>query len=677
MIKDLAKPVMYLKGVGGSRSESYEKLDVRTVYDLLYHFPRGYIDFGDTVPIASAPVNETVTVKGRVVKKLPAGRVHKGLTVYKAVFTDDTGDLTIVIYNAGFMFAQLEEGREYYLVGKLSGNMIRKDINSPQIYPVGTDMVQPVYRLTEGITQKLLRQNMHSALEVFNEYIYEPVPKNIVRENGLCSLGYALENIHFPKDMHACEIARKRLIFDELLTLQLGMLLMKSRSRAKGGCVMKNADMSGYYGVLPFELTGSQRAAIEDCICDMQREYPMNRLIQGDVGSGKTAVAAGAAYFAYKNGCQTALMAPTEILAVQHYETLKGFLELGGAKVVLLTGSMTAKQKRLVKEGIESGEYSVIVGTHALVQKTTVFHKLGLVITDEQHRFGVEQRALLAEKGDGPHKLVMSATPIPRTLALMIYGDLDISVLRELPKGRQPVDTYAVAGTLRERAFGYVKKHLDEGRQGYIICPMIEESDSELQNVKGYAKSLSEGFFKDYRVGLLHGKMSGAQKEKVMGEFKLHNIDLLVATTVVEVGVDVPNAAVMLIENSDRYGLSQLHQLRGRVGRGEHRSSCVLITDNPTQEVKQRLKILSGTTDGFEISREDLKMRGPGDFFGSRQHGLPKLKIADMSNDLETLNTAQKCAKEILERDPELKSGENAGLREMADMLFEKNLSDN
>lgn len=678
MIKDLAKPIMYLKGVGESRSRNYEKLDVRTVYDLLYHFPRDYIDLNEAVPIAGAPVNETVVVRGRVVRKMPAGRVHRGLTVYKAVFTDDSADLTIVIYNAGYAFAQLEEGREYYLVGKLSGNMIRKDMNSPQIYPVtDADIVQPVYRLTEGITQKLLRQNMHTALEVFNEYIYEPIPKHIIKENGLCSLGFALENIHFPRDMHACMLAKKRLVFDELLTLRLGMMLMKNRSRSKGGCQMAERDMSGYYDALPFELTNSQRSAISDCVEDMQHEYPMNRLIQGDVGSGKTAVAAGAAYFAYLNDCQTALMAPTEILAVQHYETLKGFLEPVGAKVVLLTGSMTQKQKKLVKEGIENGEYSVVVGTHALVQKTTVFKRLGLVITDEQHRFGVEQRALLADKGDDPHKLVMSATPIPRTLALMIYGDLDISVLKELPKGRQPVDTYAVAGTLRERAYGFVKKHLDEGRQGYIICPMIEENDSELQDVKGYAKKLSEGFFKDYKVGLLHGRMSGSDKEKVMEEFKLHEIDLLVATTVVEVGVDVPNAAVMLIENSDRYGLSQLHQLRGRVGRGQYKSSCVLLTDNPTEEVKQRLKILSKTSDGFEISREDLKMRGPGDFFGSRQHGLPKLKIADMSQDIEVMNSAQKCAGEILADDPMLGKPENSGLRELADMLFEKVLSDN
>ena len=403
----------------------------------------------------------------------------------------------------------------------------------------------------------------------------------------------------------------------------------------------------------------------------------MNRLVQGDVGSGKTAVAAGAAYFVYENGCQSALMAPTEILAEQHYETLKGFLEPLGVKVALLTGSMTPKQKKLVKEGLENGEYAVAVGTHALVQQTTKFKKLALVITDEQHRFGVEQRAALASKGENPHKLVMSATPIPRTLALMIYGDLDISVLKELPKGRQPVETYAVTGKLRERAFNYVKKYLDEGRQGYIVCPMIEESDMDLQDVKTYAKKLSQGTFKDYTVGLLHGRMSGAQKEQVMNDFKEHKIDLLVSTTVVEVGVDVPNAAIMVIENADRFGLSQLHQLRGRVGRGKYKSSCILITDNVNEESVKRLKILGKTNDGFKISEEDLKLRGPGDFFGSRQHGLPALKIADMSQDMDILRKAQEAAQLIRNADPKLERTENIYLRELVDKLFDKTMSDN
>ncbi len=673
MLSELAKPVMYLSGVGPKKSELYEKLGVKTVYDLLYHFPRYYIDLNEPQAVRDAPLNEQVVLKGRVVRKLPEGNIRRGLTVYKAIFTDDTADITIVIYNAGFMFKALEVGHEYYLVGKLTGNMLRREINSPQIYPVaGTDPVQPVYRLTEGLTQKQLRQNVHTALGALDGSIYEPLPNDVVREQGLCSLSYALQNVHYPTDMHTLELAKSRLVFDELLTLALGMLMMKNRSRDNTGCQMNDESVDEYFSALPFELTAGQKSAINDCIEDMRKPFPMNRLIQGDVGSGKTAVAAGAAYFAYKNGCQTALMAPTEILAGQHYDTLKAFLEPLGVKVVLLTGSLTPKKKEKIKAEIAAGEYNVIVGTHALVQASTEFKRLGLVITDEQHRFGVEQRAMLAGKGDHPHKLVMSATPIPRTLALMIYGDLNISVLKELPKGRQPVETYAVTGKLRERAFGYVKQYLEEGRQAYIVCPMIEESDSDLRDVKSYAKEISEGAFSGYRVGLLHGRLSAESKEKVMKKFKAHELDILVSTTVVEVGVDVPNAAVMVIENSDRFGLSQLHQLRGRVGRGKHKSVCILITDNPTEEVVQRLKILSSCHDGFEISQQDLKLRGPGDFFGSRQHGLPKMKIADMSQDMDVLVRAQETAKQILCKDTHLDKGENRGLRELVERLFDQ-----
>ena len=403
----------------------------------------------------------------------------------------------------------------------------------------------------------------------------------------------------------------------------------------------------------------------------------MNRLLQGDVGSGKTAVATCACFFTYKNGYQSVLMSPTEILAYQSYKTLSDWLEPLGVKVGLLTGSTKTKERNLLRKEIADGEISVVVGTHALFQKDIEYKNLALVITDEQHRFGVSQRTALADKGQLPHKLVMSATPIPRTMSLMIYGDLDISVLKELPKGRQPVETYAVTGKLRERAFNYVKKYLDEGRQGYIVCPMIEESDMDLQDVKTYAKKLSQGTFKDYTVGLLHGRMSGAQKEQVMNDFKEHKIDLLVSTTVVEVGVDVPNAAIMVIENADRFGLSQLHQLRGRVGRGKYKSSCILITDNVNEESVKRLKILGKTNDGFKISEEDLKLRGPGDFFGSRQHGLPALKIADMSQDMDILRKAQGAAQLIRNADPKLERTENIYLRELVDKLFDKTMSDN
>lgn len=667
------KDVTYLKGVGPKRAELYNKLGINTVYDLLNHFPRGYLDFSSPVSIADAAANpnECSAVRGKVVKKLPEARIRKGLSIYKAVFTDDVNDLTIVIYNSEFAFKQLEAYSEYILYGKITGTLVRYEMTNPLIIPIASpDKIQPVYSLTEGLTQPLLRKTMHTALESFNKEIYEPLPKKIMEKYSLCSYNFALENIHFPKDSHSCETAKRRLVFDELLTLQLGMYVLKSRSQSRTGCVMKNYALDEFYKSLPFELTEGQKDAIGDCISDMCKISPMNRLVQGDVGSGKTAVAAGAAFFAYKNGFQTALMAPTEILAVQHYETLCGFLEPLGVRVALLTGSLTPKQKAELKGKISDGDYSIVVGTHALVQQTTEFKKLGLVITDEQHRFGVEQRAALAKKGQNPHKLVMSATPIPRTLALMIYGDLDISILKELPKGRQPVETYAVTGKLRERAFGFVKDRLDEGRQGYIVCPMIDESEMELQDVKSYAKKLREGAFKSYKIGLLHGKLSSAEKEQIMSDFKNHKTDLLVSTTVIEVGVDVPNSAVMVIENADRFGLSQLHQLRGRVGRGKYKSFCILITDNVSEESRKRLKILSKLHDGFKISEEDLKLRGPGDFFGKRQHGLPVMKIADMSADLETLKQAQKAAQEITTDDPLLNNPENRGLRQLALMLF-------
>ena len=675
----MRKEITYLKGVGPKRAELYNKLGIQTVYDLLNHFPRGYLDFSSPLSIADGArsPDDYVAVKGRVVKKLSEARIRKGLSIYKAVFTDDKTDLTVVIYNSEFAFKQLAIDKEYILYGKITGNLVRYEITNPIIVPADApDKIRPVYSLTEGLSQSNLRQAMHHALSAFDGEIYEPMPKSIMSKYSLCSYNYALQNIHFPTDSHACETAKKRLVFDELLTLRLGMHLQKQRSQSLTGCKMCNVDINGFYNALPFKLTNGQRSAIQDCINDMCNDYPMNRLVQGDVGSGKTAVAAGAAFFAYKNGFQTAIMAPTEILAAQHYQTLSAFLEPLGVKTALLTGSLSPKQKKQLKEQIANGEYSVIAGTHALVQQSTEFDRLGLVITDEQHRFGVEQRAALAQKGNNPHKLVMSATPIPRTLAMMIYGDLDISMLKELPKGRQPIETYAVTGKLRQRAFGFVKDRLNEGRQGYIVCPMIDESDLNLQDVKSYAKKLSETDFKDYKIGLLHGKLTPAEKEQIMADFKEHKIDLLVSTTVIEVGVDVPNAVIMVIENADRFGLSQLHQLRGRVGRGMYKSFCILITDNVSEESRKRLKILSKLHDGFQISEEDLKLRGPGDFFGSRQHGLPVLKIADMSSDFETLRLAQQAAEEIIKPDPTLSTPENRNLKQLAEMLFKNKLLD-
>ncbi len=665
--------VTYLKGVGPKRAENYKKLSVKTVKDLLYHFPRDYIDLTSPTVIKDTQIGETYAIAGRVVRKLPPARIRKGMTIFKAVFTDDEEDLTVIIYNSEYLFNSLILGEPIILYGKISGNMVRKEMNSPTVFKIGAGAnMQPVYPMTEGITQNLIRENIKNALSLLNGRIYEPVSSGILKRHELCSLPYALYNIHFPKDDYSFNTAKRRLVFDELLTLGLGMLMLKGRNREQTPNRLSGADIDDFYKSLPFSLTECQKTSIDECISDMKKDFPMNRLLQGDVGSGKTAVAAAVSYFVFKNKKQTALMAPTEILAAQHYETFKAFLEPLGVNVGLLVGSLTPKQKSEMYQKIQDGEIDVIVGTQALYQQSVSFCDLAFVITDEQHRFGVDQRASLSKKGVNPHVLVMSATPIPRTLALMIYGDLDISVLNELPKGRQKIQTYAVTGKLRQRAYAFIKKELDKGRQAYIVCPMIEENESGLKSVKTYAENLAVNDLSGYIIGLLHGKMKAAEKEKIMTRFKSGEIDVLVSTTVVEVGVDVPNATVIMIENSERFGLSQLHQLRGRVGRGSEQSYCILVTDNPTEDCRKRLKIMSEISDGFELSREDLKMRGPGDFFGSKQHGLPKLKIADMSEDIEVLKDAQEEAKRIFESDPSLKQPENKGLKTLINELFER-----
>lgn len=669
----LSDSITYLKGVGSARAELYQKLGISTVNDLLYHFPRSYTDLSTPIFISQAVLDEYNTVCVTVKRKLPEARIRQRFSIYKAVAYDESGEITIVIYNSDYLFKQLSEGETYILNGKITGNFLKREIASPIIVSADSDdKILPNYPLTEKLTQQMVRAHVKNAFELLDTELPETLPKWILQKYNLCALRYALETVHFPKDSEELKAARYRLAFEELLTLQLGLILLKNGSREQTGAVMNDITINEFYSSLPFELTGAQKKAIADCTHDMCLEHPMNRLIQGDVGSGKTAVAAAACYFSYKNGFQSALMAPTEILAAQHYQTLNSFLSPIGVRVCLLTGSLTPRQKKELKEKIACGEYDVVVGTHALVVSSTEFLNLGLVITDEQHRFGVKQRATLSAKGKNPHTLVMSATPIPRTMALIVYGDLDISVLDELPRGRQPIETYAVSGKLRSRAFGFVRDRLDEGRQGYVVCPMIEENDMELQSVTAYAKSL-EKQFAGYNIGVLHGKLPAKEKDKIMQEFKEHRIDLLVSTTVVEVGVDVPNSVIIVIENAERFGLSQLHQLRGRVGRGKYKSYCILITDNPTPECAKRLKTMTKTSDGFVIAEQDLKLRGPGDFFGSRQHGLPEMKLADVVNDIELLKTTRACAEHILMMDKTLKKEENARLKKAVARLFDEN----
>lgn len=669
----LERSVVYVKGVGPKRAELFEKVGVSTVYDLLQYCPRDYIDLSAPCEIKNAQGEDPLVIRARVVKKMPPARIRKGLTVCKAVFTDDTDDITVTLYNQEYLFASLKEGEDYILYGKVTGNMVRREMNSPMVFSAASpDLILPVYPLTEGLSQNIIRKAVRGALDLVLGEVEDIMPQYVRDSCRMCSLACAWENIHFPKSLYGAHEARRRLIFDELLIHSLAIAYQRQNEDSDSNYIMQAQPLEEFTSALPFTLTKTQLRSLNDCTVAMRGAHRMNRLIQGDVGCGKTVVAAGAAWFVYKNGYQSCVMAPTEILAAQHYKTFKSLLEPLGVRVALLTGSLTPKNKRVLKEQIAAGEFDVIVGTHALFSESTHFSDLALVITDEQHRFGVEQRAALSAKGRNPHRLVMSATPIPRTLALILYGDLDISVINELPAGRKPISTYAVTGKMRERAFGFVKKQLEMGRQGYVVCPMIDESESDLNDVTSYSQKLAQGAFAGYKVGLLHGRMSAAEKEEVMNGFKRGEIDLLVATTVVEVGVDVPNATVMVIENADRFGLSQLHQLRGRVGRGEWESFCILITDNTSPECVQRMKIISKTSDGFKIAEEDLKLRGPGDFFGTHQHGLPAFKLADLTRDMQLLQTAQQMSKSIIESDPQLKRADHRIMRELTQRLMQR-----
>jgi len=670
----LFSPISKLKGIGEKRGEAFRRLGIETVYDLLYHFPWSYLDYTTPVPLAQVQLNAVNVVRVQIVKKFPPQYIHKGMTIYKAIATDGVSDVVVVIYNNTYGFQALKVGSWYRMSGKIQGNRLRRELSAPQIQPdARSNLLVPSYHLTSGITAWNMTKAMEQAVKILEDnQIRDWMSPEKRQAHQLITLQEALTQIHFPLDTVRMEQARRRLVFDELLELQLGMLLQRANNHNQSGYPMAlDTDLQPFYAALPFTMTNGQQKAVEEIVKDMCGGTPMNRLLQGDVGSGKTAVAAAACYYAIQNGIQCALMAPTEILATQHYRTLCQFLAPLGVKIGLLTGSLRLKEKRVIYADLVNGTMQLVVGTHAIFQKDVEFQKLGLVITDEQHRFGVAQRALLADKGSCPHKLVMSATPIPRTLALMIYGDLDISVLKELPKGRQPIRTFAVTGKLRERAYGFVTEQLNQNHQGYIVCPTIDDhEDSDLKAVTAYAENVQNGVFRNYRVGLLHGRMKAAEKDTVMESFRKHEIDLLVCTTVVEVGVDVPNATIMLIEDADRFGLSQMHQLRGRVGRGSAQSYCILITDHVTDECRKRLQIMSRTSDGFQIAEADLGLRGPGDFFGERQHGLPPLKIADLSHDMQLLQEVQEMARQILQEDPNLTARENSSLQVAVARLF-------
>lgn len=660
MALELQTDIRYLKGVGESRAALYQKLGIETVEDLLYHIPRRYIDLTRPTPLAAAVPGQKCAVRALLAAKGREQRIRRGLSLFKLTAVDGPVTLHITFFNAKYTVEALREGEEYIFYGTVTGGFYSRQMDSPQVFrPEEAGTLLPVYSLTQGLSNKMVSRQVTEALNRV-EQLPDPLEgSGLPQQYGLLSYSQALHAVHFPHDWQAIETGRNRMVFDELLCLSLCFARMREGRHRLHVPPMRMQPLTEYYRALPYELTGAQQRAIAEAMSDMCSGTPMNRLVQGDVGSGKTAVAAALCYFAHRNGAQSTLMAPTEILAQQHYNSLAPLLGSLGMQVALLTGSLSPKKKETLKAALAAGEIDLCIGTHALLTDDTAFANLGLVVTDEQHRFGVQQRAALRQKGRDAHVLVMSATPIPRTLAMIVYGDLEISVIDELPAGRRPIRTYLIDSTIRQRAFGYIKKHLDEGYQAYLVCPAVQSEDEDtaaasLKSAVEYAEELAHGAFGDYRVGLLHGKMRPAQKEKVMAEFAAGEIQLLVATTVVEVGVDVPNAVIMMVENAERFGLSQLHQLRGRVGRGQVQSHCILLSDTENPDTLERLRVLCGTNDGFKIAEEDLKQRGPGDFFGERQHGLPEMKIADLAADSRLLQKAREAADALTERDPTL-----------------------
>lgn len=663
--------IRFLKGVGEKRAQHLYSLGIDTIGALLRYFPRGYEDFSNVKQIFDCNADEKVCVKAKIITPINEVTVRKNMTLYKFAVSDGTAQMQITLFNNKFLAAKLHEGSEYLFLGKLQEGAFLPSMSSPEIREVGSAQIAPVYPASKYMTSSAISKLVKTALSGCE--IENVLPESIINAYRLCDLKTAIENIHFPKSEQALARAKQHLVFEELFVLRTGLMLLKNKRRISSPFVFKNDYTKDYINSLPFQMTDAQKRVIGECVADMASGRVMNRLVQGDVGCGKTAVAATLMYHTARSGAQAAIMAPTEILAEQHYKNLCDSLKNTDIKCVLVTGSLKKSEKQSAKQMLQSGEVQIAVGTHALISGDVEFKNLALVITDEQHRFGVSQRADLSGKGTRPHTLVMSATPIPRTLGLIIYGDLDISIIDEYPKGRQKIENYCVESALRPRVFAYIKKHLDDGRQGYIVCPMVEENaELDLKSAEEYYAEIKDGEFKNYRVGLIHGQMKPKEKDLVMRDFKDGKIQLLVCTTVIEVGIDVPNAAIMVIENAERFGLSQLHQLRGRIGRGSYKSTCIFISDYKKGVTAERLNVIKQSNDGFKIADEDLRLRGPGDFLGSRQHGLPKLKIADIYADNDILKLAGMAAASLLEQDPKLKCDENKNLRAEIIKMYKK-----
>ena len=673
------KSVEYIKGIGEKRAQALARLGIFTLGDLISYFPRAYEDRTVLYSIADAPTARPVCVRAMAADRPTTAHIRKNLDLTKLRVVDERSSMEITFFNQPYLRSSLEKGQSYIFYGRVNQNGRYRTMASPLVEAEGAKnatagRIVPVYRLTAGVNNRFMMAAVQNGLLACGDDFPDALPPSLAERRELAQAHFSYENIHNPRSEEALAQAKRRLVYEELFVLSCALAAIRSQTAEKAGLRFCPYPPEEFYARLPYPPTGAQRRAIEEIFADMTGGRPMSRLLQGDVGSGKTLVAAAALWLCAANGYQAAFMAPTELLAQQHFKTLTGLLLPFGLRVVCLTGGMPARERRAVLAAMADGSADIVVGTHALIGEDAVYARLGLVIADEQHRFGVHQRRALAQKGQTPHMLVMSATPIPRTMALIIYGELDISVLDELPPGRQKVDTFRIREDYRPRLNNFIRKNVAEGRQVYIVCPMVEDTedtDPLLKTAQRYAAQLQKQDFPDLRVGCVFGKLKG--KEKIMAAFAAGELDILVSTTVIEVGVDVPNATLMIVENADRFGLSQLHQLRGRVGRGQHKSYCILVSDNNSDETNRRLEALCKTNDGFKISDYDLQMRGPGDFLGKRQHGLPEMRVANFSTDYSVLKQAQADAEELIRRDPELRQPENRELKKRVARLWEEN----
>lgn len=677
---DLKNDVKFIKGVGPNRVKLLNRLGIFTLQDLITYYPRTYEDRSKPKSICECIDGEEVLIEAVACSRMSDIRI-KGKTMQRLLVRDETMPATITWFNQGYLKNKFEVGKKYRFYGKVRNQSGKISLTSPVFDSIetvqNTGRIVPIYPLTYQLSQTVLRKIMENAIAEVDGKLKETLPEYILKEYNLEGINEATKHIHFPEEFKDFNIARNRLVFEELLTVQLALLELKNMymNEEEGIAFDKNVKMSDVINQLPFKLTKAQLRVLEEIDNNMEDKRSMNRLLQGDVGSGKTVVAMCAAYKAVKCGYQAAIMAPTAILATQHLENFRAILEKLDIRCELLISGITKKKKAELLERLKNGEIDILIGTHALLEENVVFKNLGLVVTDEQHRFGVKQRTTIAEKGQNPDVLVMTATPIPRTLALILYGDLDISIIDELPPNRKKIDTFAVNKNMTDRVNNFIKEQVKQGRQAYVVCPLVEENEeSDLKSVEKLYENYKTEVFPEYKVDYIHGKMKQKDKDSIMERFKNKEIDILISTTVIEVGVDVPNANIMVIENAERFGLAQLHQLRGRVGRGEYKSYCILKYEGKSETIRKRMKVMCETNDGFVISEKDLELRGSGDFFGTMQHGLPEFKIANLFEDMKVLKLVQSVAMKILSEDPKLEQEKNKLLKELIQDKFTKRI---